>query len=55
MVGLFYVAIIHAFVSLMFAFGFKSYLWYASFLASVLMANAIGHMPDVYAYLTKKD
>jgi uncharacterized membrane protein YphA (DoxX/SURF4 family) len=55
LLGLFVVAVIHAAMSLLFALGFKSYFWYASFLASVVVANIIGHQPLVYAELTKKE
>lgn len=53
--GLFVVAIIHAFVSIMFALEYKAYFWYASFLASIVVANIIGHHPVVNAELKRKD
>lgn len=55
LMGLFVVAIIHAFVSIMFALEYKAYFWYASFLASIVVANIIGHHPVVNAELKRKD
>ena len=55
LLGLFVVAVIHAALSLLLALGLRSYFWYASFLATVIVANIIGHHPTVYAELTKKD
>jgi hypothetical protein len=54
LLGLFVVAVIHTALSLLLALGLRSYFWYASFLASVVVANIIGHHPVVYAELTKK-
>ena len=54
LMGLFVVAVIHTALSLLLAVGLRSYFWYASFLATVIVANVIGHHPAVYAELTKK-
>ena len=54
LMGLFVIAVLHAIFSALFAFGNQSYFWYASSLASILVANIVGHHPVVYAELTRK-
>lgn len=54
LVGLFVVAIVHAVFSALFALGMKSYFWYASALASLLVANILGHNDVVRAEITRK-
>lgn len=54
LVGLFVVAIVHGVFSALFAIASQSYFWYASALASLLVANILGHHDVVRAEITRK-
>ena len=52
--GLFVVAIVHTVFSALFAMADRSYFWYASALASLLVANILGHHEVVRAEMKSK-